>query len=108
MVIVDDVHNNFDSNTLITTSMEYNRITPRIYQYSKISTSWEDNRLPCHKYVTVGLLTVTNLFVWYLWRVYLTIIEPLHLELSPPRPIEYPRIHPYSENSIEWVENTIP
>ena len=108
MVIVDDVNNNFDSITLITASMEYNRITPRMYQYSKISTSWDDYRLPCHQYVTVGLFTVTNLFEWYLWRVYLTIMEPLHLELSLYRTIEFSRIPPYSETSKEWVENTFP
>ena len=108
MVIMDDANNNFDSNTLITASMEYNRITTRIYQYSQISTSWDDNRLPCHQYVTVGLFTVTNLFVWYLWRVYLTIMEPLHLELSPQSTIVYSRIHQYSENCKLWVENTNP
>jgi hypothetical protein len=43
-----------------------------------------------------------------MWRVYLTTMEPLHLELSLYRTIEYSRIPPYSESSIEWVENTIP
>jgi hypothetical protein len=35
-------------------------------------------------------------------------MEPLYLELSPHRTIEYSRIHPYSEIIKEWVENTIP
>jgi hypothetical protein len=81
--------------------MEYNRITPRIYQYSKISTSWDDNRLPCHQYVTVGLFIITDLLVWYLWRQYLTIMEPLDLELSLYRTIEFSLIPPYSETSKE-------
>ena len=81
--ISDDTTNNFDSNTLITASMEYNRIPSRVYQYSQISTNWDVNRLPCHQYVTEGLFTVTNLCVRYLWRIYITIMEPLKLELSP-------------------------
>jgi hypothetical protein len=52
MVIADDASNNFDSNKIITASMEYNNILSRIYQYSPISTNWDDKRLPCHQYAT--------------------------------------------------------
>jgi hypothetical protein len=52
MVIVDDTSNNFESNTPITASMEYNTIPSRIYQYSQISTNWNGKRLPCHQYAT--------------------------------------------------------
>jgi hypothetical protein len=47
------------------------------------------------------------LCVWSWWRIYLTIMEPLHLELSPQHTIVYSRIHKYSENSTGWVENKI-
>jgi hypothetical protein len=52
MVIADDVSNYFDAFKLRTVSMEYTRIPSRIYQYSQIYTNWDDNRLPCHQYVT--------------------------------------------------------
>jgi hypothetical protein len=52
MVIEDDASNNFDDLILRTVSMENNIIISRIYQYSQISTNWDDNRLPCHEHVT--------------------------------------------------------
>jgi hypothetical protein len=107
MVNVDDTSNNFESNTPITASMEYNTIPSRIYQYSQISTNRNDQRLPCHQYGTECLFTVTHLCVLSLWRIYLSIMEPLQLELTPQDKIVYSRIHKYSETSTEWVENNL-
>jgi hypothetical protein len=77
MVIVNDASINFDSNKIINASMEYNSILSRIYQYSQISTNWDDKGLPCHQYATECLLTLTNLCIWSLGRMYLTMMEPV-------------------------------
>jgi hypothetical protein len=46
MVIADDAINHFDENTLRVVSIEYDRMSSKIHQYSQIYTEWNDNRLP--------------------------------------------------------------
>jgi hypothetical protein len=48
MVIVEDVSINYEESTLRTLSSEYTRILQniRIYEYSQISTEWEENKIP--------------------------------------------------------------
>jgi hypothetical protein len=111
MVNVEDNSNNFDASTLRSSWLSPQSTTEqysRTHQYSQTCTNWDDNRMSYNPNMYPDACSLQPTCPCGKQRMALSVMETLHLELSPQSTTEYSRIHQYSPTSTKWEANKIP